>query len=96
MTPQFNDSDVATRAVNNVAAEIGDEVVILDIESGAYHQLNLSAAHIWALLDAPIAVADLCAGLEARFAVDSATCREAVGQFLQVMQSKGLVRIDAA
>ena len=51
------DSDIAARAENKVAAQIGDEAVILDIESGYYFQLNPTAARIWALLEAPISVA---------------------------------------
>ena len=90
------DTDIAARANNKVAAEIGDEAVILDIESGFYFQLNTTAARIWALLEAPMTVAALCAKVEGAFEVDSATCRAEVVEFLELMQSKALATVEAA
>jgi len=87
-------TDIAARADNKVAAEVGDEVVVLDIESGSYFQLNKVGARIWALLDAPIPVAALCTRLEAAFDVDSVTCRAEVTDFLVTMRDKGLVKIS--
>lgn len=96
MAITLNDTDVAIRAANNVAAQVGEDVVLLDMDSGSYHQLNVSGASIWEMMDAPIAVSELCARLAARFDVDPVTCRMAVSQFLQQMQAKGLVRIQPA
>lgn len=90
------DTDIAARADNKVAAEMGDEAVVLDIESGYYFQLNKSGARIWALLEAPISVAELCTKIEARFEVDHATCRAEVAAFLELMRDKGLATIAAA
>jgi len=89
----LTDTDIAERAPNKVAAEMGDEAVILDIESGYYFQLNVSGARIWALIDAPVSVADLCARLQARFEVDEAICRAEVSEFLELLRDKGLVTI---
>ena len=91
----LNDTDIAARASNKVAAEMGDEAVILDIESGLYFQLTKSAARIWGLLDAPMTVAILCEKVEAAFEVDSATCRAEVVEFLELMRSKGLATVRA-
>ena len=90
------DSDIAARAENKVAAQIGDEAVILDIESGYYFQLNPTAARIWALLEAPISVASLCAKLREAFDVDAVTCRAEVVEFLELMQSKKLGSVTPA
>ena len=89
----LTDTTIAARADNKVAAEIGDETVILDIESGYYFQLNKSGARIWALLEQPASLADLCAKIEARFDVDHATCRAEVAEFLELMRDKGLATI---
>ena len=89
----LNDTDIATRAPNKVAAEMGDETVILDIESGYYFQLNKSGARIWALLETPGSVAELCSKIEAGFDVDHATCRAEVAEFLELMRDKGLATI---
>jgi hypothetical protein len=94
--PDLNETDIITRADNKVAADVGDETVILDIESGYYFQLNKSGARIWNLLEARMPVAELCAKVEAAFDVDSHTCRTEIAEFLGLMQEKRLVRIDAA
>jgi hypothetical protein len=91
----LTDSDIVARADNKVAAEMGDETVILDIASGYYFQLNKSGARIWRYLDAPMSVASLCRQLEAAFAVDTATCRAEVGDFIAMMRDKGLIEVRA-
>lgn len=90
------DTDIAARAENKVAAEIGDEAVILDIESGFYFQLNPTAARIWALLESPISVAALCAKLCEAFEVDAATCRAEVVEFLELIRAKKLGTVTPA
>ena len=89
----LTDTDIAERSPNKVAAEMGEETVILDIESGYYFQLNKSGARIWALIDSPVSVADLCARIEASFDVDRDTCRAEVTDFLALMREKGLIAI---
>lgn len=93
MTMPLNDRDIAARAPNKIAAEIDDETVILDVESGYYFQLNKSGARIWQLIEAPLSLADLCARLEAAFQVDAATCRAEAVSFLEKMREKRLVEI---
>ena len=90
----LTDTSIAARADNKVAAEIGDDVVILDIESGFYFQLNKSGARIWGLLEQPESLAGLCAKVEAAFEVDAETCRAEVTEFLELMRDKGLVTVS--
>lgn len=94
--PPFADGAVIARAADKVAAEIGDETVILDIVSGYYFQLNVTGARIWALLEEPIAFGAICEKLQAAFAVEPAECRAEIGEFLALMQGKGLIEIEPA
>ena len=96
MTMPLNDRDIAARAPNKVAAEIDDETVILDVESGNYFRLNKSGARIWHLLEAPLSLANLCARLEATFEVDADTCRAEAISFLEKMREKRLVEIRSS
>ena len=93
-SPALHDDTIAARADNKVAAEMGDETVILDIESGFYFQLNKTGARIWGLLETPMTLAALCAKVEAAFDVDPVTCRAEVIAFLETMRGKDLVRIE--
>jgi len=90
----LTETDIAARADNKVAAEIGNETVILDIESGYYFQLNVTGARIWNFLEAPLSIGALCAKLEAAFEIDADTCRNEVTAFVETMRDKNLVRIS--
>lgn len=90
----LTETDIAARADNKVAAEIGNETVILDIESGYYFQLNVTGARIWSFLESPLSIGALCAKLEAAFEIDAETCRSEVTSFVETMRDKNLVRIS--
>lgn len=90
----LTETDIAARADNKVAAEIGNETVILDIESGYYFQLNVTGARIWSLLEEPQSIGALCAKLEAAFEIDADTCRSEVTAFVETMRDKNLVSIS--
>jgi hypothetical protein len=92
----FDEATIVARADNKVAAEIGDEAVILDISSGFYFQLNLTGARIWALIEEPMPFGALCATLEEAFAGDPREFRADIAEFLGLMRDKGLVEIRAA
>lgn len=61
----LTETDTVVRADNKVAAEIGDETVILDIESGYYFQLNVTGARIGAF-SRPRSRSVRCAGSSKR------------------------------
>jgi Coenzyme PQQ synthesis protein D (PqqD) len=50
-----------------VSGQIDDEFIMMSIESGKYHTLNVTGSRIWALLDNPQTVSDLCAALSGEF-----------------------------
>lgn len=82
------------RSVNVICTEVDDVVVILDIESGMFRQLNRTAAQIWNELEQPLTLPDLCSRLEARFAIDSEACAAEVSAFVDELAGCGLVAID--
>lgn len=90
----LTDTAVVRRADGKIAAEMGDETVILDISNGLYFKLNAVGASIWDLIGAPIPMAALVGQLMAKFDIDAAACRADVTEFVRTMQAKGLVEID--
>lgn len=93
---RIDDTSIASRGENMIAADVADEAVLLDIDTGYFFQLNKSASQIWSLLETPLAISELCARLEAKFAVEAATCRNDVIEFVADMRDKGLVEIKTA
>lgn len=70
------------------------ELVLLNIERGAYFGMEDVAKRIWDQLDEPRRVSDLCATLLARYAVDPGTCRRELLAFLTELQAKDLILVS--
>jgi len=89
----IDDSMMVSRRENMIAADVGDEAVILDIQSGYFFQLNRTAAQIWGLLEAPTSVGALCASMAESHSVDPALCHDDVVEFIADMRDRELISI---
>ncbi|MEO8373909.1 MAG: PqqD family protein [Sphingomonas bacterium] len=89
----IDDTMMVSRHQTMIAADVGDEAVILDVQSGYFFQLNRTAARVWALLEAQISVAELCAKMAESHSVDPALCRSDVIEFIADMRDRGLIAI---
>jgi hypothetical protein len=78
-----------------VAADIGGELVILNVPRGEYFGLNLVGARIWELIEEPRRVADVRDQLLLEYeAVDAERCTEDVLALLHDMHAAGLIEIE--
>jgi hypothetical protein len=76
-----------------VFAELEDEAVLLDIESGMYFGLDAIGTTIWTMLTDGACEEDIVAQLAHEYAVPASQVRPDVLEFLQTLQSKGLVKL---
>lgn len=86
---------MAERFVQNkevIQSKIGDEVVMLDIESGFYFGLNSVGSEIWSHLSEPITIEDLLNKLMARFDIDKETCQKDTMEFFNHLLEKNIIR----
>jgi hypothetical protein len=72
-------------------AEIDNEIVTLNIETGNCYGLNKVGSRIWSNLAAPIQVSDLCTRLMSEYKVEPATCENQVLELLAEMRAEGLI-----
>lgn len=79
------------RQEDAVSADLGDELAVLNLESGSYLGFNATAAYLWRLLEEPRSLDELCKAMTAEFAVDTAGCRESVATLLAKLEGDGLV-----
>jgi hypothetical protein len=89
------DSTVSRRSDLLTSALSDREMVLLNIECGAYFGMEGVAKRIWDELAEPRRVADVCATLLTRFAVDAETCQREVLAFLTELQAKELILVWA-
>lgn len=75
-----------------VSAPMGDELAMMDLDSGKYLVLDRIGAIVWEEIAEPIRVGDLIDRLEARFAVARDQCEADVLTFLGQLETRGLLR----
>ena len=74
-----------------LAAHVGDELVMMSAESGAYLGLNEVGARIWDIIETPTALPEICAALAIEFETTPDACRPDVEAFLGELASRGAV-----
>jgi hypothetical protein len=83
------------RSSEPISAVTGDALVMFSMEKGSYYGLNDIATAVWQRIEAPIAVANLCADLQQVFDVPLQRCEADVLDFLRKLEAKGLLRVVA-
>jgi hypothetical protein len=78
------------------AGQVNDEIVALNLDTGAAYGLNPVGARIWKLIAKPTRVADMCADLLAAYDVEPATCERQVLALLGKLQAQSLLEVSAA
>jgi hypothetical protein len=82
---------VVARKEGLLDTKIDNEIVALDVDSGACYGLNSVGSRIWALIGEPIRIADICAALMGEFKIDAPTCERQVLDLLEELRAEGLV-----
>jgi Coenzyme PQQ synthesis protein D (PqqD) len=85
-------SSVFKRSVEQVSCNLDEEVAILDLEKSRYFGLAGVGAHIWAALEQPRSVGEICDSVVDHFDVTPEVCRDDVVKFLTNLQEVGLVQ----
>lgn len=75
-----------------VQSKIGEEVVMLDMESGFYFGLNSVASVIWGMLAEEIGFEQLIDQLMAKFEVERSLCESDTQELLEEMLEKNIIR----
>jgi Coenzyme PQQ synthesis protein D (PqqD) len=84
---------VICRSESLLFNNIGDEVVMMDIEHGSYYGLEKVASRIWAFTEQPTSVGSVCDRLVAEYDVTPEQCRQEVGAFLSELVGRRIVGV---
>jgi hypothetical protein len=74
-----------------LAAQVGDELVMMSAETGSYIGLNSVGARVWELIETPAEVGQICAVLVGEFDVTEDACRAEVESFLAELEQRGAI-----
>jgi hypothetical protein len=86
-------SSLIKRSTDQIACDMGGEVVILDLKSGNYYGLDAVGARVWELIEAPTALADIRRIIMDEYEVDAETCERDILAFVNQMQAVGIVEV---
>jgi hypothetical protein len=78
-----------------VTAPLGDELAMMDVDTGTYFVLDEIAAFIWDQLAEKMTLASLLDALQRHYDVSPERCESDVLPFLLKLHAKQLVRIAA-
>lgn len=79
-----------------LSSDLGDEIVMMNIENGDYMSLNEAGNSIWRLMAQPIKVQQICEALQKVYAVPPEKCEASVLRILGEMQQEEIVTIVAS
>jgi hypothetical protein len=92
LTAAIDPQTVLARNPSILFNDFDDGIMMMDIDSGHYFDVDSIGARIWSLLESPASLAALSESLAAEYEVDTATCLDQTGEFLGDLLEKGLIR----
>ncbi len=90
----INPATHISRTKGFVTAPVNNELMMLNVERGAYYSLDPIAAKIWELIESPTSVRDIVTALQARYAVSQQECQGDVLLFLAKLHENGMIELD--
>lgn len=91
----INPQTVIAQTPGCLAAEMGEELVIMSPERGQYFSLDPVGRHVWSVLAFPCTFAALCDRLCADYAGERATIEADVTALLDTLRDAGAIEIRA-
>jgi hypothetical protein len=93
--PRIESGTVVRRRTEQVFTRLDDELLALDPEAGNCYSLNVSAARVWDLIEAPTEVSRVCERLTAEYDVGRDRCIAEVIELLGELREAGLIEAGA-
>lgn len=88
------DTVIQRNTESMLTSEVGDEMVMMDMEGGNYISLNKVGRVIWEQMEHPIVVDTLINNLINRFNVEKAACTADTLEYLQNMYVQKVITIQ--
>jgi Coenzyme PQQ synthesis protein D (PqqD) len=92
---QLTLATVIRRSDALLSTNLGDDVVMMDIEQGAYYGLEAVAARIWALTEQPVSVGSLCERLVSEYLISLEQCQAEVLAFVNELIGHHIVQVSS-
>ena len=77
-----------------MGGEMGNETVLMDMNTGDYLGLNSVGSSIWKILAAPTKVAEICNQLQAEYEIDDETCQAETLKYLSMLEKENMLDVQ--
>jgi hypothetical protein len=81
------------RSETLLSNHLGKDVVMMDIEKGAYYGMEKVAARIWEMVENPVTVGNICENLTNEYEVSPEKCLADLTPFLDDLLSREIIEI---
>lgn len=78
---------------DTVSSTLDNEEVVLHVSAGKYFGLNEVGQFIWARLQEPAGVGELCDAVLVEYKIDAGQCEKDVVSLLETLAEKGLIEV---
>ncbi len=89
----INPETVISRSDSLISNNLGEDIVMMDIDEGSYYGLESVAARIWELTEEPVSVATICKTLTSEYDVPEQKCLEEVAEFVGDLLTRKIIQI---
>jgi hypothetical protein len=95
MSPELTDETVVVASGDHVAEDVGDETIVLSLDTGEYYGLSGVGGRIWDLLQSPTTGKEILNVIGKEYDVDPDRCRADVMDFLDTLAEEELVDVTS-
>jgi PqqD family protein of HPr-rel-A system len=82
---------ILSRREEIIAGLVDGDLMLLNIETGHYHQVNPTGRRIWELLEQPRTLDEICAALGDEFNVSPQDCLAQTRAFIQELVQRNII-----
>jgi hypothetical protein len=86
-------SSIVAATKDQVSSDLGDETILLSMQSAIYYGLDPLGSRIWELVREPIRVSEIRDVITREYDVDLQRCEADVLAFLHELAAKGLIEV---
>jgi len=92
----FFDNSIVSRKDEIISGDVDGETVMMSIEGGNYHSLNLTGNRIWEIMETPCTVGRIIKTLKDEFDAKPEVITEEVHRFLEQLLERDIIQIDSS
>ena len=96
MNIKFSNNSIVSRKDEIISGDVDGETVMMSIEKGHYHSMNLTGNRIWEILENPCTVGKMIETLKDEFDAKPEVITEELYRFLDQLLERDIIQIDAS